>query len=373
MNKALLLLAVALAGCEVNGATAPVDPAAPTDLAFQLQPSGDPNLPLGVLLTWVAPSNGRAVSYDVYGRSANTGWQLRATTTSTSFHDIGAPESQYYVVALDDQSGQMGQSTTITIDLTSRLPAPLSLTSITLNSAIQLSWSNNAVQAGGTGGLSFDHYRVYSSDYSSARSTCVEPWYFEGSTVSDAFIVGDLTNGSSRCFVVSAVSRDGHESAWSSPRTDTPRQDATSVVAYAAETRSDSVVFVFNDEVARVLGIVGPSIRVDADFMVNRQADGTIWLTPSRTGSSVRTFASTPISSLTAIDRAPIAGYQSSAVQATPGTGYVFRLDEADGTHYGALRVQYLGPTFVIFDWSYQIGAGNPELSTSRQTHLIDK
>src|SRR5438874_1073827 len=171
MKRAVVLLVVALAGCEVNGATGPTDPTAPTNLSFQLQPSGDPNLPLGVLLTWIAPSNGRAASYDVYGRSANTGWLLRATTTSTSFHDTGTPQSQYYVVALDDQSAQMGQSSTITVDLTTRLPNPQSLTSITLNSAIQLSWSDNAVQSGATGGLTFDHYRVYSIDYSLARAT----------------------------------------------------------------------------------------------------------------------------------------------------------------------------------------------------------
>jgi hypothetical protein len=214
--------------------------------------------------------------------------------------------------------------------------------------------------------LAFDHYRVYSSDYSSARGTCVEPWYFEGSTVSDAFIVGNLTNGASRCFATSAISHDGRESVWSNARVDTPRLDATSVVVYAAETRSDSVAFVFNDESAHVLGIIAPVTRADADFVADRQADGSFWLTPKRVGSTVRTYASTPVASLTAIDRAPITGYQTAAIQATPGMGYVFRLDEADGTHYGALRVQYVAPTFIVFDWSYQIGVGNPELSAGR-------
>ena len=178
--------------------------------------------------------------------------------------------------------------------------------------------------------------------------------------MSDAFIVGNISNGATRCFAVSAISADGRESIWSNPRVDTPRIDATSVVVYAAETRSDSVAFVFNDETARTLGVVAPS-RVDADFVVNRQADGTLWLTPGRVGSTVRTYSSTPITSLTAIDRAPVSGYQPAAVQAVPATGYVFRLDEANGTHYGALRVQFVGPSFVIFDWSYQIDIGNPE------------
>src|SRR3954470_13584570 len=155
MRKALVLLVIGLAGCEVNGATNPVDPGAPSNLSYQLQPSGDPNGPLGVLLTWVPPSNGRALSFNVYGRTSNSGWQLRATTTSPSFHDSGVPESQYYVRGVDDQSVEMGQSNIVTIDLTNRLPAPLSVTSITLNSAVQLSWSDNAVQSGATGGLAF--------------------------------------------------------------------------------------------------------------------------------------------------------------------------------------------------------------------------
>lgn len=364
MNKTVtLLLLASVVACEANSATAPIDPAAPTNLSFQLAPSGDPNVPLGVLLTWGAPSNGRAVSYNVFGRSTSTGWLLRATTTSTSFHDVGVPESQYYVNALNDQSVDMGQSNIVTIDLTIRLPAPLSLTSITLNRAIQLSWADNAVQSGGA---TFDHYRVYSSEYSAARSTCVEPWYFEGSTVSDAFIVGNLTNGATRCFALSAISRDGHESTWSNPRTDTPRVDARSVLVYVAETRIDSAAFVFSDEVAKKFGVVGATTRSDADFVVNRHPDGTLWLTPARTGSVVSAYSATILPDLTSIDRAPLAGYQATSIQAAPGMGYVFRLDEADGTHYGAMRVQYVATNFVVFDWSYQNGVGNPELSAGR-------
>src|SRR3954468_1208671 len=110
MKRLALLLLTGLVGCEVVGATTPLDPTAPTNLTFQLQPSGDPNVPLGVLLSWVPPANGRATSFNVYGRTTSTGWQLRATTTSPSFHDSGIPESEYYVSALDDQSFEMGRS-----------------------------------------------------------------------------------------------------------------------------------------------------------------------------------------------------------------------------------------------------------------------
>src|SRR4051812_11840904 len=97
MRKIALLLLVGLAACHIDGGTGPVvDPTAPANLGFQLAPSGDPNVPLGILLSWDPPSNGRAEVFDVYGRSGG-GWVRRATTTSTTFHDVGVPQQQYYV------------------------------------------------------------------------------------------------------------------------------------------------------------------------------------------------------------------------------------------------------------------------------------
>jgi hypothetical protein len=363
MKRLALVVLAGLVACVAAGTTTPIDPAAPTNLSFQLTPSGDPNAPLGILLTWVGPSNGRAVTFDIYGLSAATGWIRRATTTSLSFHDAGIPQSQYYVAAIDDQGAEMGRSAIVIVDLSNRLPAPLGLTSITLNGAIQLGWSDNALQAGGS---TFDHYRVYSSGYSSAQSACILPWYFEGSTVSDAFLVGNLTNGTSRCFAVSAISVDGHESIWSNARLDTPRLDARSVLVYVAEARSDSAAFVFSDQLAKRFGIVSATTRADADFILNRLSDGTVWMTPARSGSTVSVYATTTLPDLTSIDRAPISGYQATAIQTLPSMGCVFRLDEADGTHYGALRVQYVAKDFVVFDWAYQTAVGNVELSAGK-------
>jgi hypothetical protein len=360
MKNVALLLLVALMACDVG--TAPrFDPSAPTNLSYKLTPSGDPNVPDGILLSWDAPTNGRALSFDVFGRSSGTGWIRRATTTSTTFHDVGIPQAQYYVVALNEDGAELGQTDILDVDLTDRLPAPIGLTSITLNAAIHLSWSDNAVAFEG-----FDHYRVYSSSYSTAKGVCEEPWYFEGSTVSDAFLVGNLSNGVSRCYAVSAISVDGHESTWSNARLDTPRPDARSVIVYVAETRADSAAFVFNDEVPRLLGVVGASTRIDADFTLSRRADGTVWMTPGRVGSTVRSYQTATIPELGTIDRAPPTGYTSSPLEALPGVGYVFRLEESDGPHYGAMRVQFVTKDFVVFDWAYQTGVGNPELSAGK-------
>src|SRR5436309_16066528 len=124
---------VLLAACN-DGATAPTDLDAPTNLTYQLLPSGDPSFPLGILLEWTPPGSGRAVTYDVYARSTTReDFALRATTTSPSFHDAGLPQLEYYVMALDQQGDELGSTDAITVDERNRLPAPQSMTSVTLN------------------------------------------------------------------------------------------------------------------------------------------------------------------------------------------------------------------------------------------------
>jgi hypothetical protein len=51
-------------------------------------------------------------------------------------------------------------------------------------------------------------------------------------------------------------------------------------------------------------------------------------------------------------------------IQAVPGYGYVFKRVENGVVHYGAVRVTAVSRQYVIFDWSYQTAAGNPELVT---------
>lgn len=367
MKKLAVLMLVALAACDIDGGTAPIDPDEPTNLIFRLMPSGDPNVPLGIILSWDAPSNNRAAVFDVYGRSSGTGWIRRATTTSTTFHDAGIPQSQYYVVAYDDNGAEMGRTPSIVVDLGVRLPAPLGLTSKTLNAAIHLQWDDNAV----TSTVAyFDHYRVYSSSYSPAKGVCEAPWYFEGSTVSDAFLVANMANGVSRCFAVSAISDEGKESTWSNARLDTPRSDAKSVLVYIGTAKPDSAAFIFNDETPKVLGRVVSNTRADADFNVSRTGDGKVWITPARVGSVVRLFQSTPVPDLGAVDYAPLSGYGSASLEALPGLAYVFQLQESDGAHYAAMRIQYVTADFIILDWAYQNGVGNEELARRRRGEL---
>ncbi len=139
-----LVAALPLAACDqLTGLGS--DPEAPTNLTYQLIPSGDPAAPSGVLLTWEIPRSADVVAFNVYGRQNGGDWQLRATTTSPTYHDAGLPDDQYYVASRDADGNELAQSNTISIDRHSSLAAPQGLTSISLNGAIQLVWSSNAV------------------------------------------------------------------------------------------------------------------------------------------------------------------------------------------------------------------------------------
>jgi hypothetical protein len=355
----LLAVLIPLAACDqLTGLV--TDPDAPANLSYQLIPSGDPNAPLGVLLTWDVPSSGRGNAFNVYGRVNGADWQLRATTTSPTFHDAGIPETQYYVSTRDDQGNELARSNTITIDMQARLPAPQGLRSISLNGAVQLQWSSNAVDASRA---TFDHYRVYSATYDGTRGVCTADWTLEGSTVSDAFLAANLTNGASRCFTVSAITHDGHESQWSDARVDTPRYDARNVIVYARPVKPDSAGFLFLDESAKKIGVVSAATRADVDVTVERNADGSLSLAPGRAGSTMTLYSTTAVPDLTSIDHAPASGFASAAAIASPGFGYVFRLQKSDGVHFAAARVAYVAANYVVFDWSYQSAPGNAELN----------
>lgn len=337
---------------------------APTHLTYQLVPSGDPAHPLGVLLSWDAPASGRVNSFNVYGRTGfGAQWQLRATTTSPSFHDVGTPESQYYVSTRDIDGNELAQSSVLTIDLqSSRLPEPLGLRSISLNGAIQLIWQGNAVNASPA---TFDYYRVYSSSYDASRNVCGANWNIEGTTVADAFYAGNLPNGVTRCYAVSAIGRDGKESDWSESRIDTPRPDARNAFVYASAARRDSSGFVFLDDVTKRLGVVSTSARADLDFTIERHQDGSLWLAPARSGVTMALYSNQPVGDLTSIDRAPANGFAAVTIEAVPGYAYVLRIVKADGVHYAGVRVAFRTSDYVVFDWSYQTAPGNAELNRS--------
>ena len=360
---------VALSACSDTYSTEPGDDddggselGAPENLSYQLLPSGDPTAPAGILLRWTEPNDSRVSNYVVFSRGTSSApWSRRGATTSNTFHDGGVPHLQYYVAAEDDGGSLSRGSNAITVDERNRLPAPLSLSSISLHRAIQLAWPANARTTGPT---LFDHYRVYSTPYDLDAGKCDDAsWVLEGSTVSEDFLVTGLSNGAPRCFDVSTVSRDGHESAWAAPHHDTPRYDARNVIVDARQMALATSGFRFFEPATQRFGVVLAGDRSDLDFRVDRRADGSLWLVPTRADARVALYSTSPVADLTAIDVAPLrSAFSAAAIEAVPGYAYVFESQLADGLHYGAVRVAHVGRDYVIFDWAYQSDPGNPEL-----------
>jgi hypothetical protein len=253
---------------------------------------------------------------------------------------------------------------------------PADLTSVTLNAAIALSWSDNAYTADPA---NFESYAIYSTTYDFDNDVCGNTWALEGTTVAPEFVVGALANGVSRCFAVTARSVEGAESARSQARADTPRPDSRNVALNVLPSQDAGSGFRFwddlnDDQVVQdtELGLVRSGSAAGIDFAVERDGTGSVFLTPIRPGTGVEFYDEIPVGDLTSIDVATCvpdsspdgcAPYTSSPIEASPGFGYVFEMDGGDGfVRYGAVRVTHVGPTLVILDWAFQADRGNPEL-----------
>jgi hypothetical protein len=368
MGTLLTVAAAALSvGC-TDYVTEGIAPAAPTNLSYQLEPSGDPLRPSGLLLKWDADQSGLVAVYHVYSRATSSEpFGLRGTTTSASFHDAGQPHLEYYVTAEGQGGLESEASTSIMVDERLRLPASLSLTSTSLNQAIHLRWNDNPYLSDPAG---FWHYRVYSTSYDLDHNLCGTSWSLEGTTIAPAFLVGALSNGNPRCFAISAVTIEGFESLWSPLRYDTPRPDARAQVVFTPTgdpLKSGFRFFLDANNDGQVgpleLGLIGSGSSPSMDFTLAAGTGGALLLTPVRANTDLRLWATGTITDLTDMDIAPVGGYARTALAAQPGRGYVFRMNENDGFfRYGALRIVATGPDYIIFDWSYQTDPGNPEL-----------
>jgi hypothetical protein len=363
----LVLVALVAAGCENKTLFLSALPA-PANLAYQLEPSGDPNQPAGILLVWDDETDPSLASYRIYSRgSTSSSWGLRGETTSNTFHDNGVPHLQYYVTAVDVDGNESDPSAAVTVDERLQLDRPASLTSISLHGAIDLLWADNAYTSDPG---RFKWYRIYSTGYNLDTGLCGASWFLEGTTVAPEFLSGALDDGVPRCFGVSAVSSEGYESLWSPLRQDTPRPDARNVLVWAYQASQPQSGFRFwndgnHDGLAQPaeLGVVADGNRTDIDFWIYRDpTDSSLWIVPEFTGTSVRTYASSPLADLTSIDFAPDSGYTRDMIEAVPGYGYVFQIIEGPTVRYGALRVTHVGRDYLIFDWSFQTDPGNPEL-----------
>jgi len=369
MRLLLSLLLVAAVACQGSLVAPPGNgPSTPANLTYELEPSGDPNRPLGILLIWDDVTDVNLASYRVYSRASSSGsFGLRGETSSNTFHDNGVPHLQYLVTAVDDNGNESGNSNVITVDERLQLDAPASLFSISLNGAIHLEWDDNAYLTAPT---RFKWYRIYSTDYNLDTGLCDTSWLLEGTTVAPEFLASAMTNGAPRCFGVTAVSREGYESLWSPVRQDTPRPDALNTLVFAYDEDTTRSGFRFWQDLngdgrgqASELGRVQSGNLTSIDFWVYRDpTDSTLWLVPEFAGTRMQLYSTSPVADLTSIDLAPDSGYSRNMIQAVPGYAYVFEIVEGTKLHYGALRMTHVGRDYLIFDWSFQTDVGNPEL-----------
>jgi hypothetical protein len=365
----LSLLAVFVSGCDDNNdVLGPLLPA-PTNLFYEVEPSGDPDLPAGILLFWDPVVSDLLQVYRVYSRrSTSEPFDLRGATTSITFHDNGDPDIEYFVVAVDVDGVESEPSNTIAIAERLVLERPDFIGSTSLDGAVLVTWSDNPFLDEPE---IFRNYRLYSAFFDLDTGFCDEDFVLEGTTVAPEFLASALPNGEPRCFAVSAESIERWESDWSDVIADTPRPDARNVLMFAFQADQTRSGFRFfqdanNDGVAQPLelGIVASGSSADVDFFVDRDANGDLFLVPVRTGTEIALASPDPIDDLTDIDIAPEAGYGVAAIEAVPGFGYVFQMDGGDGfARFGGLRVTHVGDDILIFDWSYQTDPGNPELS----------
>src|SRR2546428_8052246 len=90
-------------GCQTNSTTSVGPPRpAPQSLTSQLEQSGDPSSPAGILLSWDDVQDSSLAYYNVYSSASLSGsFGLRGVTTSNTFHDNGVPHLRYFVTAVD--------------------------------------------------------------------------------------------------------------------------------------------------------------------------------------------------------------------------------------------------------------------------------
>ena len=374
MKKPVFLVGAVLLGaiaCE-NGngpedTTGPI--ARPENLGYQLEPSGDPLLPQGVLLFWDPVVDPDLAVYNVYGRlDGSNQFDLRGTTTSITFHDDGQPDLEYRVSAVNTDGEESAFSDGVLIDERLRLEAPASIASVSLDGALLVTWADNAFLNEPDG---FKNYRIYSTsaDIDQNPIACGDEWTLEGTTIAPEFIASALTNGVSLCLAVSAESVEGWESLWSAAAADTPRPEARNVLMTPVSVDPAFSGFRFFENLNgdafvddNELGIVRGA-QAGNDFSISLSGS-TVFIDPVRSATEIALYSTQPIDDLTSIDVAPVGGYSPVGLSAEPGFGYVFEIDEGDGfLRYGALRVTHVGQQFIIFDWSYQTDAGNPQLS----------
>jgi hypothetical protein len=329
-----------------------------------------------VYVTWELGPAWNDDSFRVYARRiSDANYFLIAEVTSCSaglcsYTDVNIlPDITYeYYVAAVSPSGLETESqwaVEVYVPFPDPPPDPGSVEVVALDNANYIRWSDDARNAG-----DFSFYRVYQAGAGGEN-------FILGETDSEGFLDLLAFNGDTYTYFISAVDDQGHESLGSALASGTPRPDYHGEWIYAFEDVPTHAGFRFTQDEMTYPILAGndPSRH----FRVEIDADGW-WLVPGP-GTEVfdGAFDTTALkcgvdsdSDCVALEEAPLTGYTTLDMQLYPQSTYALRVVGDDGMdHYGAIRVTLLGfdqdgAAIVIFDWAYQLQAGNPALAPKK-------
>lgn len=329
-----------------------------------------------VYLTWELDPAWQDDVFRVYGkRISDAEYFLIAEVTNCSggycsYTDVNIlPDItyEYYVAAVSPS----GMETASEYSLEIYVPEPVApadpqgMEVVALDGASYLRWSDNARNA-----EDFSFYRVYLEDTAGGDAAP----FLLGETDSEGFLDLLAQNGTTYSYFVTAVDDQGHESSGSAAAQGTPRPDYHGEWIYAYEDLPSQSGFRFSPDEMTLPILDGDD--PDRHFRMEIDADGW-WLVPGP-GTQVYDgfFETTALkcgagadSDCVALDEAPASGYVSADMPLYAQTTYVLRVVGDDGLdHYGVLRAELLGydqngDAIMIFDWAYQLQAGNPSLA----------
>ena len=331
-----------------------------------------------VYITWEMAPGWDDDAFRVYGkRISDSEYYLLAEVTNCSgglcsYTDVNIlPDITYeYYVAAVSPSGletPSDWSVEVYVPTPTPPPDPGGVEVVALDNALYLRWANNARSA-----QDFSFYRVYLLE--SDGST-----FLLGETDSEGFLDLLALNGNTYAYFITAVDDQGHESSGSGAASGTPRPDYHGEWIFAFEDVPASSGFRFGlDEMTYP---IVPGTSPDRHFRMEVDANGW-WLVPGPGTQVYDGFWETTSlkcgvaadSDCFSLDVAPLTGYTTTDMPLYPQSTYVLRVVGDDGQiHYGAIRVKLLGydqdgAAIMIFDWSYQLQAGNPNLSPRRAT-----
>lgn len=327
-----------------------------------------------VRLTWELSPAWNGESFRVYSRRVgDAGFFLIAEVTSCavdvcSYSDSNIVENvtyQYFVSAFDFDTGletDSEETLEIAVPSFTAPPVPQGLEVVALDDTNYVRWGDNARAA-----EDFAYYRVYLIEGGGGA-------FLLGETDSEGFLDELAVNGETSTYYVSALDEFGHESGESAVALGTPRPDFAGELIFANEDDPTRAGFRFpeSDQTNPIVsGFSGAR-----HFRLENDLRG--WWLVSGPGTEIfpqGVFTSAlkcgVAADLQCVDwtTAPTAGYTSLDVNLAQEFTYMLRVVGDDGAlHYGSIRVALLGfeqtgAAIMVFDWAYQLQAGNPSMT----------